>query len=200
MTDFDRRLSLGAVMPLLGLGSPMRRGDLAVPSAYHHDLATWSAINRLYTGRSLREIDEVVRDCARPDLVGRLRAAVERERGHALAGLVEAAKIAASEDGAAALDLGLVEPELAARIDRAGLAAQTGDLARMVAARIGLCLSQAGIAADAVDALFLTGGSTGLPHLRAALAAALPRARVVAGDTFGSVGLGLTVEAGRRAA
>ena len=64
-TDFDRQLSLGTVMPLLGLGSPMRRGDLAVPNAYFHDLATWSAINRLYNSKTLREIDEVVRDCAR---------------------------------------------------------------------------------------------------------------------------------------
>jgi hypothetical chaperone protein len=199
-TDFDRQLSLGTVMPLLGLGSPMRRGDLSVPNAYYHDLATWSAINRLYDGRTLRAIDEVVRDCARPDLVGRLREAVETERGHALAGLVEDAKIGASEDGAADLDLGLIEPGLAARVDRESLAAQTGDLARRVAARVGRCLSQAGLAAERVDALFLTGGSTGLPHLRAALTAALPGARVAAGDTFGSVGLGLTVEAGRRAA
>ena len=197
-TDFDRRLSLGTVMPLLGLGSPMRRDDLAVPNAYYHDLATWSAINRLYNPRTRREIDEVFRDCARPDLVARLRHAVGTERGHALAGAVEAAKIAASEDGAAALDLALVEAGLRARVDRASLSAQTADLARAVAARVGRCLAQAGLAPDRIDALFLTGGSTGLPHLRAALTGALPAARVVEGDIFGSVGLGLTLEAGRR--
>jgi hypothetical chaperone protein len=192
-TDFDRQLSLATVMPLLGLGSPMRRADLAVPNAYYHDLATWSAINRLYNAKILREIDEVIRDCARPDLVTRLHAAVEGERGHALAGAVEGAKIAASEQGTAELDLGLV-----ARVDRGTLAVQTGDLARSVAARIGRCLAQAELAPERIDALFLTGGSTGLPHLRAALTAALPSARVVEGDIFGSVGLGLTIEAARR--
>ena len=197
-TDFDRHLSLGTVMPLLGLGSPMRRQDLAVPNAYYHDLATWSAINRLYNQKTRREIDEVVRDCARPDLVERLRRAVEAERGHALAGAVEGAKIAASETGAASLDLGLVEAGLSAMVDRDTLSRQTGDLARAVAARIGRCLTQAGLAAERIDALFLTGGSTGLPHLRAALTGALPAARVVEGDIFGSVGLGLTLEAGRR--
>jgi hypothetical chaperone protein len=197
-TDFDRQLSLGTVMPLLGLGSPMRRGDLAVPNAYYHDLATWSAINRLYNGRTLREIDEVIRDCARPDLVGRLREVVEGERGHALAGAVEGAKIAASERDGAALDLGFVERGLAAPVDRATLSGQTGDLARAVAARIDRCLAQAELAPERIDALFLTGGSTGLPHLRAALTGALPEARVVEGDTFGSVGLGLTIEAARR--
>ncbi len=197
-SDFDRRLSLGTVMPLLGLGSPMRRGDLSVPNAYYHDLATWSAINRLYNPRTRREIDEVVRDCARPDLVGRLRHAVEAERGHALAGAIEAAKITASDEGATALDLSLVEDGLSARIDRETLSTQTGDLARAVAARIGRCLAQAGLDAGRIDALFLTGGSTGLPHLRAALTGALPAARVVAGDIFGSVGLGLAIEAARR--
>src|ERR1700710_1522298 len=47
-TDFDRLLSLGAVMPLFGFGSPMKRPGLDVPSRYFHDLATWSSINRLY--------------------------------------------------------------------------------------------------------------------------------------------------------
>ncbi|MGH1591824.1 Hsp70 family protein [Methylobacterium phyllosphaerae] len=199
-TDFDRQLSLGTVMPLLGLGSPMRRGDLAVPNAYFHDLATWSAINRLYNAKTLREIDEVIRDCARPELVARLREAVEGERGHALAGAVEGAKIAASEHAATLLDLSLVERGLAVPVDRGTLAAQTDDLARAVAARIGRCLAQADLAPERIDALFLTGGSTGLPHLRAALTAALPAARVVEGDTFGSVGLGLTIEAARRMA
>jgi hypothetical chaperone protein len=199
-TDFDRQLSLGTVMPLLGLGSPMRRGDLAVPNAYYHDLATWSAINRLYNAKTAREIDEVIRDCARPDLVGRLREVVEGERGHALAGVVEGAKIAASERDATMLDLGFVERGLAAPVDRATLSAQTGDLAGAVAARIDRCLSQAELPRERIDALFLTGGSTGLPHLRAALTGALPAARVVEGDTFGSVGLGLTIEAARRGA
>ncbi len=194
-TDFDRHVSLGTVMPLLGFGSPMKRGDLAVPGAYYHDLATWSAINRLYDGRTLREIDDVLRNCARPDLVGRLRTTVEDERGHALAGWVEEAKIAASDSGTAALDLGPIERGLSAHLDQDGLAAQTHSLAEAVTARIDRCLTQAGIEASRIDAVFLTGGSTRLPHLRRALTAALPSARTVAGDTFGSVGLGLTIAA-----
>lgn len=63
-TDFDRKLSLGTVMPLFGFGSAMKRGDLTVPGGYFHDLATWSNINRLYETKVRREIDEVVRDAA----------------------------------------------------------------------------------------------------------------------------------------
>ncbi|GAB6844937.1 putative chaperone protein [Methylorubrum rhodinum] len=198
-TDFDRTLSLGAVMPLLGLGSPMKRGDLAVPNAYFHDLATWSSINRLYNPKTLREIDEVVRDAARPELVTRLRRVVEAERGHALAMAVEGAKIATSDEGRGTVDLGWVEPDLSATVDRPRLTSHTDDLARRMAQRIGRCLDQAGLSAERIDALFLTGGSTGLPHVRAALTAGVPGARVVDGDTFGSVGLGLTLEAARLA-
>ena len=198
-TDFDRTLSLGAVMPLLGLGSPMKRADLAVPNAYFHDLATWSSINRLYNPKTLREIDEVVRDAAQPELVSRLRTVVEAERGHSLAMAVEGAKIAASDEGAGTVDLDWVEPGLSAGVDRTRLAGHTNDLARRMSQRIGRCLDQAGLSPERIDALFLTGGSTGLPHVRAALTACVPAARVVDGDTFGSVGLGLTLEAARLA-
>ncbi|TXM74410.1 Hsp70 family protein [Methylobacterium sp. WL103] len=199
-TDFDRFLSLGTVMPLLGLGSPMKRAELLVPNAYFHDLATWSSINRLYNPKTLREIAEIIRDGARPDLVERLRTVVELERGHSLAIAVEGAKIAASNDGASDVDLDWVEPGLAAPVDRTALVAHTDTLATRISERVGRCLAQAGLTADRIDSLFLTGGSTGLPHVRQGLTACLPGARVVEGDTFGSVGIGLTLEAIRRAA
>ncbi|MCJ2083142.1 Hsp70 family protein [Methylobacterium sp. J-090] len=199
-TDFDRRLSLGTVMPLLGLGSPMNRGDINVPNAYFHDLATWSSINRLYNARTLREIEEVRRDARRPELIDRLHTVVEAERGHSLAMEVEGAKIATSDAGRGSIDLDWVERGLSADIDRSGLVTHTDELARRIAERIGRCLAQAGLTADRIDALFLTGGSTGLPHVRAALTATVPNARIVDGDTFGSVGTGLTIEAARRAA
>ncbi|WP_245986211.1 hypothetical protein [Azospirillum thermophilum] len=46
--------------------------------------------------------------------------------------------------------------------------------------------------------MFLTGGSTLLPQVRGAILTEVPQARVVEGNIFGSVGLGLTVEATRR--
>lgn len=196
-TDFDRKLSLATVMPLFGLGTPMRRGDLSVPNAYFHDLATWSQINRLYDRKVLRELDEVARDAARPELIARLVKVVEAERGHSLAMSVEGAKITASDTGTGEVDLGWIEPALNVTIDPHGLATQTDPLARRIAERIEVCLVLAGLKADSVDALFLTGGSTRLPHVRAALTACVPQARIVEGDIFGSVGIGLTIEAGR---
>ena len=59
-------------------------------------------------------------------------------------------------------------------------------------------LADAGVSADQVDTLFFTGGSSGVPALRQSVAAMLPNARSVEGNTFGSIGSGLAIEAKKR--
>lgn len=196
-TDFDRDLSLSAVMPLLGYGSPMKRAGLLAPKGLFLDLATWSRINFLYTAKSQTELKRVHRESDRPDLIERLMDVVEERRGHALAMDVERAKIVLSGSARTALDLGWRDggaPEVTAD----DLVEATGSLAGRIAARIADCLRQAGTPAERIDAVFLTGGSTLLPHVRGAIVGMLPGAAVIEGDTFGSVGQGLSIEAGRR--
>lgn len=197
-TDFDRLLSLNRVMPELGFRSPAKRAGLDVPSSYFHDLATWSSINRLYTPKSRREVEEIRRDSARPDLIERLISVLSQERGHTLAMEVERAKIDLSEFTETRIPLDWVEAGLAVHIDRPILVAATDALADRLRTTVIRCVEDAGIGPEDIDALFLTGGSTRLRHARAAIRAAIPSARVVEGDTFGSVGLGLTIEAARR--
>jgi hypothetical chaperone protein len=169
-----------------------------VPSSYFHELATWSSINRLYAPKVRREIDEIKRDAARPELIERFRSVVSQERGHTLAMDVERAKIDLSDVVEADIALGWIEPGLAVRIGRPDLVAATNVLSERLHATVLTCIRDAGVAPDDIDVLFLTGGSTRLTHARAAIKRALPAARVVDGDTFGSVGLGLTIQAGRR--
>jgi hypothetical chaperone protein len=197
-TDFDRVLSLRAVMPLLGLGTPMKRRELEVPSRYFHDLATWHSINRVYEPKTLAEIRQVRREAAEPERVDRLIRVVEQRRGHELAATVEDAKIGLAEAPLAKIPLDWMGAGEAVALSREDLSRNTADLAARIAARIGVCLKLAGVGPQAIDALFLTGGSTRLAHVRAAIVAALPEARPIDGDTFGSVGLGLAIEAGRR--
>ncbi|MEP9379711.1 Hsp70 family protein [Aquabacter sp. CN5-332] len=197
-TDFDRGLSLGMVMPLLGHGSALKRAGLSMPAALYQDLATWSAINRLYDSKVHRTIRELERDAAHPEKVARLARVVAEERGHSLALAAEAAKIEVAEAGRTALDLQWLEAGLSVGIAHEDLVAHTGLLAERIAARIHGCLKAAGVNADDIDALFLTGGSTRLAHVRAAIIATVPGAKIAEGDTFGSVGMGLAIEAGRR--
>ncbi|WP_020186395.1 Hsp70 family protein [Methylopila sp. 73B] len=196
--DFDRRLSLGAVMPLLGLGSPMKRKELEVPSTYFHDLATWSSINKLYDGRTARQIREVRREAAKPELLDRLLTVIEAEAGHGLAADVEAGKIRLSDAERATLPLDLVERDLTAELTRDGFIAHTRRQSEKITACVASCLAKAGVGAGEIDAVFLTGGSTRVPHVRAAILGGLPGVRVVEGDVFGAVGAGLTLEAARR--
>lgn len=196
--DFDRRLSLETVMPLLGFRSPMKKAGVDTPSGYFHDLATWASINRMYDPKVLRELREVRRDSARPELIERLISVVESQRGHSIAIEVEGAKIALSDQASAHIPLPFIEGGLTAEPGRADLVSSSRELTARIVASVQACLKQAGLAAGDVDALFLTGGTTQIPHVRAAVTGLVPDARLVQGDTFGSVGLGLTIEAQRR--
>jgi hypothetical chaperone protein len=197
-TDFDRQLSLGVVMPLLGFGSAMKREGLEVPSRYFHDLATWSNINRMYEPRVMAELRQVRREAREPELLDRLVRVVDEQRGHTLAMEVEEAKIALSDARKAAIPLQWVAPGLHAAIAGPDLVGHTRQLAERIAARVRICLAQARLSADDIDAVFLTGGSVRLAHVRKAITQAAPSARIVDGDTFGAVGKGLTLEALRR--
>ena len=197
-TDFDRRLSLGTLMPLLGYGSAMKRAGLGAPSRYFHDLATWSNINRMYEPRVMSEIRGVRRESKEPKLFGRLLHVLEEQRGHTLAMDIENAKIALSGKDQSDVSLSWIEPGLAVAMTRADLVTHTKELARNIGARIDICLRQARLAADDIHAVFLTGGSVQLPHVRRAILQGLPAAKVIEGDTFGAVGKGLTIEAARR--
>jgi len=197
-TDFDRRVSLGKVMPLLGYGSAMKRAGLNAPSSYFHDLATWSNINRLYERGVADDIRHVRREAKQPELFDRLLQVLEDQRGHTLAMDVEKSKIALSDAPRAGFPLDWIEKGLRVDIAREDLVAHTSELADSIAARIARCLSQAALGADDIDAVFLTGGSVQLAHVRRAIVACVPNARIVEGDTFGAVGKGLTIEAERR--
>jgi hypothetical chaperone protein len=59
-------------------------------------------------------------------------------------------------------------------------------------------LTQARLAPDAIGHVFVTGGSSAVPALRAELATAFPAAEFVTGDLFGSVGVGLALDARRK--
>ncbi|MCX7315167.1 MAG: Hsp70 family protein [Alphaproteobacteria bacterium] len=197
-TDFDRCLSLGAVMPLFGYGSAMKRAGLDAPSSYFHELATWSRINRMYESRVASDIRGVRRDAGQPELFDRLLRVLEEQRGHTLAMEVEDAKIALSERPRADISLSWVEPGLSVAISRGDLVRHTKELAVRIGQRIKICLAQARLSAEDIDAVFLTGGSVQLAHVRRAIVGSLSDARIIEGDTFGAVGKGLTIEAARR--
>ena len=80
-TDFDQKLSLERVMPLLGFRhhGPLQR---EVPSGVFFDLATWHLIAWRYQPRALREAQGLSIDYSDPQLHQRLMTVLHERLGH----------------------------------------------------------------------------------------------------------------------
>lgn len=197
-TDFDRLLSVARVMPELGYMTPTKDGKRNLPVSYFFDLATWQRINSLYTNKAMTDLRQIRYDAARPHLVDRMIDIVQHRQGHALAGRVERAKIELAKGRAAAIDLGLAEEKVLVPLGPAALDEAIVTAVARIDATVDATLAEAGLAVERVDTLFMTGGSTGIPAVHAAIARRFPQARIVKGDVFGSVGLGLALDAHRK--
>ena len=134
--EFDRQLSLGVIMPLLGYRTAMKRAGLDVPSGYFHDLATWSNINRMYESKVMNEVRQVRFEAKQPELLDRLVRVLDEQRGHTLAMEIEDAKIALSSAPKSSIALDWIEPGLAAGVARKELVGYTTSLAERITARI----------------------------------------------------------------
>lgn len=196
-TDFDKQLSLQGVMPLFGYGSRMK-SDAPMPTSTHLNLATWHTINAVYSAQSQRQLQSMRYDIVDPSGIDRLFQLIERREGHWLAMQVEDSKIALSEQDARPIDLGRIEPGLVAELNRTLFEGAIEPLLARIRASIEQLLADAGLRPEQVDTLFFTGGSSGVPLLRQSVAALLPKARQVEGNTFGSIGSGLAIEAHKR--
>jgi hypothetical chaperone protein len=185
-------------MPALGRGSPLRRKGLDAPSWYFSDLATWHRINFLYDPKVLTQVRGVLRDSAEPEKIERLLHVLEHRKGHELLAGVEAAKIELSRTDLATLNLGDSVADISFEVTRAELETAVADSLQRIRSRIEHVLRLAGLTPDSVSAVFLTGGATRMPSVRNAIAAAVPTARLIEGDAFGSVATGLALDAAKR--
>ena len=196
-TDFDKQLSLAGVMPLFGYGSRMK-SDAPMPTSTHLNLATWHTINAVYSAQSQRQLQSMRYDIVDPTGIDRLFQLIERRDGHWLAMQVEESKIALTEQDARPIDLSRLEDGLVAELTRTLFEDAIEPLLERVRASVTQLLSDAGVSVEQVDTVFFTGGSSGIPALRQSVAAMLPNAQHVEGNTFGSIGSGLAIEAQKR--
>ncbi|HEY9010372.1 MAG TPA: Hsp70 family protein [Devosia sp.] len=197
-TDFDRLLSLKKVMPLLGYRTETADGKRPLPSAPYYDLATWHRINRLYNQKTMLELRSTMREAEHPELVEKMISVVAERLGHRLAGRVEEAKIDLTDATETAFEFVTHETVINTHIARADLSAALADSVDRIERTIRNALADAEVGADRIDTLILTGGSTQVPAVASRIRELLPAARAVATDAFGSVGLGLALDAVRK--
>jgi hypothetical chaperone protein len=196
-TDFDKYLSLSSVMPMLGMGSPLKSGRV-MPSAQYFNLATWHTINFAYTRKAWAEILDMQRQGLDKAKLNRLVNLIKQRAGHWLAIQVEAGKIELSDAPTARIELGRIEPGESFMLTREGFDASIAHLVGSIETTVQALVRDAGIASSEINTVFFTGGSSSVPLLRERISALLPDAKRVEGDLFGSIGAGLALDARRK--
>ena len=195
-TDFDQKLSLEQVMPLLGyrhLGPDGRE----VPSRIFFDLASWHLIHWLYQPRALAQAQALWTNYTDITLHRRLMRVLTQRHGHRIAHAVEQAKIRCSQtDGDTRLELGFVEAGLSAPMTAAAMQEHLHGLLARTVACARECVQAAGVRDAALGAIYLTGGSSALRPFQRALQAEFAGVPLVEGDLFGGVASGLAYGGG----
>ncbi|WP_332827388.1 Hsp70 family protein [Ramlibacter sp.] len=191
-TDYDQKLNLRQVMPLLGFRHIGPSGR-EVPSPPFLDLSSWHLIHWMTTPKMVRQVRQLRSDYNDTRLHDRLMTVLEQHLGHLVASEVEQAKIRGSISGeTATIDLSPVEPGLQAHIGPQEMARDLSLLLEQVVDCAASCVQRAGVSPDAVDAIYLTGGSSALRPFQQLLRERFPATEIVEGDLFGGVATGLS--------
>ena len=197
-TDFDQRLNLECVMPLLGY---RHRGpdDREVPSGVYFDLSTWHMIHWLQAPKAIAQAAQLRSNFRDRRLHDRLMTVLEERYGHRIANEVEQAKIRVSnDDQAAPIPLDFTERGLAAQLTPADTAQHLAAALERVTACAHDCVRAAGLRSGDLAALYLTGGSSALRPFQHALRKSFLDVPLVEGDLFGGVAAGLAYTARKR--
>lgn len=196
-TDFDQAVSMTHAMPLLGLGSQLRRdmgaGLLPVPKAIYAGLADWAHIPFAYTPENRRQAGRMARLAVEPARLERLAAVLTEELGHDLAFAVEQGKIAANGGAGTRIAMGFIEPGLAAPISPESLRDALQGHGHALDRALAETLARAGLPPEAIGSVVLVGGSSLMDLVSDLAALRLPRARLLRSEAFTAVVDGLAL-------
>jgi len=199
-TDFDHHLSIHSVMPLLGMGTLMSgsSSEIELPSSYFHDLTTWHMLSYLYNAKTISHVRSLLAIAHDKTRMQRLVDVLEKRSGHRILYAVEHAKQKLSELTEVILPLNFIENNLSTLITRNELNLVIHDDLNRIITCIMQTIALAGVKPQNISAIFYTGGSTKIPVIHEKINPLFLNAEIVQGDAFGSVGLGLTIDAQRK--
>jgi hypothetical chaperone protein len=190
-TDFDQKLSLGQVMPLLGYGHLGPDGR-EVPNRVFFDLSTWHLINWQYQPKAMVQAKALLTNYTDMRMHDRLMRVLTERYGHHMAHDVEQAKIRCSQtDADTRIDLSYVEADLAASLSSTDIHTHLAQLLANTVACARDCVQRASLTHGKPDAIYLTGGSSALRTFQEALQTEFADVPLVEGDLFGGVASGL---------
>ncbi len=199
-TNFDKDLSLGAIMPLLGKGSTLRGlngAKLEMPISLYYDLTSWHLLNNLYSNQNINNIKKLYLASEQKLLIKRAIHVLQKHLGHYLLQAAETSKIKLSASLSDNIDISKVEHDLHVLISRDNFEAYSHNLINGLQNTIQTTLTTAGIQSNQIDSVFLTGGTTQIPAVYNMIKGIFTNSQFVTGDIYGSVGKGLAIEAAR---
>lgn len=192
--DFDKSLSLEAIMPELGYRSTYGEKNLTVPLKPYHDLAEWSKVNFLYTPKLIMQTRQLLYQSHDKKRYSRLVQVLESETGHTLLSGVEGAKIALTHQETYLADFDFIEEGFFIPIRREQFETAIQAEVAAISAAAQQCLCEAGVARDAIELVILTGGSTEIHSIQAEFKRLFPNAAIADDNKLSSVGLGLAYD------
>ncbi|RRB01136.1 Hsp70 family protein [Larkinella rosea] len=192
--DFDKDLSLAAIMPELGYRSHYGEKNLEVPLKPFHDLAEWSRVNFLYTPKLIMQTRQLLFQSHDKKRYKRLLSVLENETGHTVLAATEGAKIALTNVDTYETPFDFVEPDFFIPIKRTLFEESIrGEVDKIIASATE-CLQNAGVRKQDIDLVILTGGSTEVPLVQAEFKRLFPNAAIADENKLSSVGLGLAYD------
>lgn len=196
--DFDKDLSLTAIMPEIGYRSTYGSKNLEVPLRHFHDLSDWSKVNFLYNVRIISQLRPILFESHDKIRYKRLLQVLEQETGHTLLAAVEDTKIGLTTQPTYRAVLDFIEDELTVLVsqDKFNQAIQA-NLDKIVASALE-CLQKAQITTEAIDLVIMTGGSTEIPGIQQAFKNLFTKAHIADENKLSSVGLGLAFDSRNR--
>ncbi len=222
-TDFDKKLSLATAMPLLGYNSLFKpkkmrinydskhsirksveqdlieeSNQIVMPSIYYHNLATWHKIHYLYDKSCINALKDLAYQVENKNHIDRLLTLINQRDGHRLAIDIEQVKMALTQANKAYLCLDFIEPLLGIEIQQQSFDDAIHAELERLHKQMQATLDQASLSPAQITKVFLTGGSTAIPAVQQLIRKLFTQAPIIQGDTFGSVGLGLAIDASRK--
>lgn len=192
--DFDKDLSLAALMPEIGYRTTYGSKNLEVPLRHYHDLSEWSKVNFLYTVKIISQIKPILFESHDKTRYKRLLQVLEQETGHTLLAATEETKIALTANESYQAPLEFIEEGLLVPVAQK----QFNDAIQSNIDKITVsaldCVREAGITKEDIDLVILTGGSTEIPAIQSEFKRLFPNAELADENKLSSVGLGLAFD------
>lgn len=192
--DFDKDLSLKAIMPALGYGTTYGSKNLEVPIKPYHDLAEWSRVNLLYTVKLRAQVKQILYEAHDKRKYERLVKILQQETGHTVLAATEETKIALTSYDHYSAPFDFIEKDLRIPIQRTLFEEAIHEHIQRIEDTVKECLHQAQVGEKQIDLVLLTGGTTEVPMVQNIFKRLFPSAALADENKLSSVGLGLAYD------